>query len=657
MDRTFIIGTAGHIDHGKTLLVKALTGEDTDRLPEEKERGISIDLGFAQFILPDGSKAGIVDVPGHENFIRNMMAGSTGVDLALVVVAADDGVMPQTKEHLAILEFLGVTDAVFAVTKTDLVDDEMIDLVIEDIKELIKETHFNNAPIVPISAVTGEGIDALKREIQIVSQKIKLKDRSIPPRIPVDRTFSIKGAGTVVTGTLWSGIIRIGDRLEMLPHGREVRVRNIQVHGEPRDIAYAGERVAINIPGIPKDLLSRGDVLASPGLLKPTYMLNARIKILSDWQKTIKRGTRLRFHHGTREILGRIYPISGEEIRPGEDIPAQLRLEERTVCLAGDRFVLRSYSPITTIGGGTVVDAHPSKHKSNDPEALEVFLKLEKRDPGDVALICLNRIGRPSTIAQIARESGFPAKLIGEGIAARLEKGEVISLREDDPAVLACKNPAQKQEDARHLKTDDETVYVSKEILNSIEEKARKVLEEYHQLKPISAGMPLETFRKKVFFNEKPSVCDILIALLEKERTIEISKNSVSLTGFKGEPQDRDREILETICLEISRSMFSPPDLRELSEKTRLSRSHLTDLLDAGVREGKLVKVSHDLYFSREAVQKAISEIRKAAGYRGITVSDFRKHIGTTRKYALPLLDYMDREKITIRVGDLRKLR
>ena len=656
MDKTFIIGTAGHIDHGKTVLVKALTGIDTDRLPEEKERGISIDLGFAHFVLPDGSKTGIVDVPGHENFIRNMMAGSTGVDLALVVVAADDSVMPQTKEHLAILEFLGVTDAIFTITKIDLVDEEMVELVIQDIRELVKGRPFEDSPIVPVSAITGAGMERLKEELADATSRIKTKDRSRPPRIPIDRSFTIKGAGTVVTGTLWSGTIKAGDRLEVLPHGIEVRVRSLQVHGKTRDEAYAGERVAINIPGIPKEMLSRGDVLAAPGLLKPTYMLDARVKILPDWQKPIKRGTRLRFHHGTREILGRIYPIESDEIKPGENLPVQLRLENNAACLSGDRFVLRSYSPVTTIGGGIIIDPHPPKHKSKDPKALDTFHKLEKRNPADVVLISLNRIGKPSTIPQITRESGFPAKLIAEGMEKCLKEGEVIILKSkgsaSTPQERALKHPGSNMNTISPA-----TLFISRGTLDSVIERATKTLEEYHKQKPISGGMPLETFRKKVFVGEKPSVCDALTELLVRKNIVEISGNLARKPGFSTGLESKDKELLDTICSEISQAMFSPPDIKEISEKTGFQKSHIIDLLDEAVRERKLVKVSHEIYFSSEAVQMAISVLKNAAGDKGITVSEFRKLLGTTRKYALPLLDYMDREKITVRIGDARKLR
>jgi selenocysteine-specific elongation factor len=632
--RNIIIGTAGHIDHGKTVLVKALTGRDTDRLAEEKERGISIDLGFAPLVLSDGSVAGIVDVPGHENFVRNMLAGATGVDLALLVVAADDGVMPQTKEHLAILDLLGVSRGVVAITKIDLVDEEMLELVTDEVDELLEGTALEGSPVVPVSCVTGQGVAELRSEIERQAAEVRLKDEALPPRLPIDRVFTLKGIGTVVTGTVWSGTVSDGDQLELLPAERSVRVRALQVHDSDRETVYAGERAAMNLAGISRGEISRGDLLTAPGVMRPTYMVDVRVKLLRDWGKVLKRGARLRLHHGTREVLGRIYPLEADRIEPGDRVPAQLRLESSIVCTPGDRFVLRSYSPVTTIGGGTVVDAHPRKHKVHDPAALSDFAELETADPGRTVAVHLARAARPVSEMELMISSGLPPVAVSEGLEAMLSSGLAVALGENRSAA-----------------------YVHKSHCDDAIDRLRSDLEEFHAGKPLAEGMVKETLKKKALKSWDARSADTLIERMAENGDLEIDGKFVRLAGSQASVTSDQQALMTDIIRRIGANPVAPPTLSELADELGQDRRMLSELLGIAEKERKVVRVSPELYFSPEAIALAKTKLRSSMGPDGIAVGDFKNHVGTTRKYALPLLEYFDRTRVTVRVGDVRKLR
>ena len=631
--RNVVIGTAGHIDHGKTVLVKALTGRNTDRLAEEQERGISIDLGFAPFLLSDGSTAGIVDVPGHENFIRNMMSGATGIDLALLVVAADDGVMPQTREHLAILDLLGVSSAVVAVTKTDLADEEFVELVIDEVCDLLEGTGLAGSPVIPVSAVSGEGIDGLKEELERQAGLVRLKDEQLPTRLPIDRVFTLKGIGTVVTGTLWSGTVGDTDHLELLPGGMVVRLRSLQVHDRSRDTVFAGERVAANLAGVSHDDVTRGDVLVTPGTVRPTYMVDASVTVLSDWKRPLKRGTRVRFHHGTREVMGRIYPLEGDRVAPGETRPAQLRLESVAVCAPGDRFIIRSYSPVTTVGGGTIVDAHPVKHKAAGGRTVSDFHELEAGGTRSLAVF-LARARKPVTVDDLIVDSGLPPSAVREG----LER-----LVEDKGAV-----PFSRRVQAEYLASDR-----YEELAGNVE----RVLGEFHLAKPLAEGIARETLKKKALEGWDSLAGETLIEDLVAEGRLESNGSLVRLPGASASVSEEQERMLAGTVGRIRQNPVSPPSLGELSDKLGMSRQAISELLEVAGRDGAIVRVSPDLYFSREALDDIEGMLISAASGDGITVSDFRKLIGTSRKYALPLLEYFDRMRVTVRVGDLRKLR
>ncbi len=375
--KRFIIGTAGHIDHGKTTLVKALTGVDTDRLKEEKQRGISIDLGFAPFKLPGGQKAAIVDVPGHERFIRHMLAGAFGIDMVLLTIAADEGVMPQTREHMDIIELLGVDKGLVVITKKDLVDEEWMLLMEEEISEYLKGTILDGAPLMAVSAVTGEGIPDLLAAIENIAQQVQERSAEGYARLPIDRVFTIAGFGTVVTGTLWSGKINSGDTLELMPGGLQVKVRNLHVHNDKVNTAYAGQRVAVNLQGIELAEVRRGDLLATPGVLAPSYRIDARLRLLKSSKRSLSNWNRIRFHLGTDETMGRVVLLDRDQLNAGEEALVQLVMEKPVVAYQGDRFVIRYYSPVTTIGGGVVIDPRAPKQKRFREDVLEELSKKE----------------------------------------------------------------------------------------------------------------------------------------------------------------------------------------------------------------------------------------------------------------------------------------
>lgn len=632
--RNLIIGTAGHIDHGKTVLVKALTGRDTDRLAEEKERGISIDLGFAPFRMSDGSVAGIVDVPGHESFIRNMLAGATGVDLALLVVAADDGVMPQTREHLAILDLLGVNIGVVAVTKADLVDEEMLELVEDEVQELLEGTSLEGSPVLTVSAATGMGVERLREELERRASLARLKDETAPPRLPIDRVFTLRGIGTVVTGTLWSGTLRSDEPLELQPAARAVRVRALQVHDADRREAYAGERVAANLAGISREDVSRGDVLTEPGYLRPTFMLDVRLRVLAGWPKSLKRGTRVRFHHGTKEILGRVYPFSGDRIEPGAEAPAQLRLESTAVVAPGDRFVLRSYSPLMTFGGGRIVDAHPRKHKLDDAVAVEEFARLESMDPAKMVSVYLERAGKPVTPARLVIAGGMPPDAVARGLG-RLESGGA--------AVRFGQAEAANYIDSREYGKARAAVIAA--------------LEQFHAREPLADGMAKETLRKKVLASWDARFVDALFERMSADGELETRGKLVNVAGAGSTLTGEQERLMDQAVSNIEGGGFSPPTLSELASALGQVRRTLGELLTVAEKAGRVVRVSPELFFSPAAMAGIERKLRESARPGGITVSDFRNAVGTSRKFALPLLEYFDRNRVTVRVGDLRKLR
>lgn len=634
--KNVIIGTAGHIDHGKTTLIKALTGRNTDRLKEEKERGISIELGFTYFDLPSGRRAGIIDVPGHERFIKNMLAGAGGIDVVVLVIAADEGVMPQTREHLNILSLLQVKRGIIALTKKDMVDQEWLEMITEQIEEEAADSFLKGARIIPVSSVTGDGIKELIAEIDSITEVVEEKDIHEVFRLPVDRSFTITGFGTVVTGTLISGSITEGDRIEIYPRKIETRVRSIQVHEKKVKTAYAGQRVAINIANVKLDEIHRGDVLAQPGSMEPTMMLDAKLEILPDADKSIDNRDRLRFYHGTSEIMCRVVLLDREELKPGESAFVQLRLEEETACIKGDRFVIRTYSPMLTIGGGTVLEPNPPKRKRFKEDVLEELKIKEQGNPTEVIerYLIQNSDKYPERKTIIKAAGSMDAELYDKIAAELLGKK------------LICE-----------FKLGDEVYVLHTRYIKDVETKLVELLESYHRRNPLKSGISKEELRTRIFEGIKPRLADLIFGYFEADGIIRIENRYVAQKGFKVQFNKLQEQIKSIIKKSYEENRFNPPKLAELAESNRLDRNQCQEVYNALIDMGELVKLNEDIAFSKEAYNEAVQLLRKHIKENGsIQLGQFRDILGTSRKYAMELLDHFDQNKITKRVGDNRVL-
>ena len=627
-----IIGTAGHVDHGKTALIKALTGIDTDRLKLEKERGISIELGFAFCLLPSGRRAGIVDVPGHERFIKNMLAGVAGIDLVLLVIAADEGVMPQTREHMDIVRLLQIDRGIVALTKVDLVDEEFLKLVREDVNDFLKDTPLKDSPVVEVSAVTGQGLEKLLEKIDEVP--VEGKDTSGQARLPIDRAFSVTGFGTVVTGTLWSGGIHTGDNLEIMPQGLVARVRSLQVHGEKVKEATAGQRVAVNIAGVGVEQAQRGSVLAKPGFLRPANRLDARISLLANVQKELENRTRLRFYLGTAEIPGRVILLDREKLLPGETAYAQFLLEEPVAAIKGDRFVFRSYSPVYTLGGGAIVDSASRKHKRMREEVIEALVTRELGRPAEQVESYLKNQKTIQNRSDISRATG-----INEEETSR-------SLQE-----LAGENKVYI------LTVDHDQFFISRDVYRQWVEKLTELLKKYHRQFPLREGSPREELRSRLFPQFTARQLQALLKIMEEENILSPGSNTVSLKGFQPKLEDGQQEIIKRIEDTFYKSSFQPPDWESVSSGEGFNELQSQEVLQHFLRQGTLIKVAEGLHFHAAAIEDAkkilVVYLEKN---KEISIGEIKTLLNISRKYALPLLEYFDRIKVTKRVGDKRFL-
>lgn len=630
--RNIIIGTAGHVDHGKTALIRALTGINTDRLKEEQKRGITIDLGFAYLLLPDGNVAGVVDVPGHEKFIKNMLAGAGGMDLVLLVVAADDGVMPQTREHLDILNMLEAETGIIVMTKTDLVDAEWIEAVQEEIRSAAAGTFLADAPIMPVSSYTGEGIEALRAKIYEAVEHAGNRNQDLPFRLPVDRVFSVDGFGSVATGTLIEGRLQKGDEIMVYPSGRSARIRNLQVHSHDVDTAYAGQRVAVNLAGLTREEVARGNTLAMPGSMSNSMILDVKLKILPSCMREVKHGLRLHFYYGTCNVLCRLVLLDADNLIPGEEGYAQLRFFEDVTLKKGDRFVVRFYSPLETIGGGVVLDPVAVRHKRRDITVLEA-LKI--------------------------REHGSEAEHIEQAIA---------DASPDFAPLDEIRKQLDKEEAAfrRHL----ETLVAEKRIIllgehNAVSafykretgEKLEKILSAYHKENPLRKGMRREELRSRLWPGKKASLCDRLLQIYETEGIIHCSENKAALTGFAVTFNEIDKKIRGEILRLFSEAGFSPPAMAQVySSCSGKDKKAVDRVIEAVVEEGVLVAAAPGIFFSADSIAAA-REIFRALAERkrdGVTLGEFRDETGTSRKFALALLEYFDKIGLTRKVGDAR---
>jgi selenocysteine-specific elongation factor len=629
LESFIIIGTAGHVDHGKTQLVKALTGIDTDRLKEEKQRGISIELGFAPLHLSGGMTAGIVDVPGHERFVKTMLAGAGGIDLVLLVIAADEGVMPQTREHLDILELLHIQKGIVALTKTDLVDEEWLLLVEDEVRQLLQGTRLQAAPVIPVSVVSGRGLDELKAAIDLLAHQTEPKARSGEARLPVDRIFSKTGFGTVVTGTLVSGMIRTGDLLQLLPASKEVRVRSLQVHGQAVEQAYAGQRVAINTSGLEGGEITRGDVLATPGAFAPVRRLTVQMELLEHAGKALKNWQRVRFHLGTRESLGRVRLLDRDELAPGSLAPAQLELEEPVVAAVHDRFVIRLYSPVTAIGGGDVIESGGLRYRRHRSEVLSSLERKLAGSPYARAAEELRGAKTQLTPAELAAKAGIAEAELQEMLEQLLQEGEAVSFG------------------------GGAGLLVSGQLFSEWLLRCRQTVANYHRQFPLRPGLPKEELRTRQFSRLPPKLYQSMLEKWAAAGDLELTAQTVALPGFTVRLDGRRGQLLRELTVKMSAARFSPPSLEEIAGLLGGDQ----ELLQYALQQQLLVKISSDLYLLPATLAQGWQLIRSYLEEHGeITVAEARDLLQTSRRYCLPLLEYFDRSGRTGRAGDKRVL-
>jgi selenocysteine-specific elongation factor len=634
--RSVIVGTAGHIDHGKTTLVRALTGVDADRLPEEKRRGITIDLGFAELDLGD-VRVGFVDVPGHERFVKNMLAGAHGLDLVALVIAADEGVMPQTREHFNICRLLGVSSGLVVLTKSDAVDEELLELVRLEASELVTGSFLEAAPVVAVSARTGQGIDELKEALRAAALSAPARSSDAVERLPVDRSFTMRGFGAVATGTLVAGEISEGDELELMPAGERVRVRGLQVHGAQVKAAGAGQRTAVNLGGVDAAGVVRGMVLAPVGRLRPTQILDAWVDVLADAPRGLRTRQRVRVHHGTAEVLARVAALEESgEIAPGSKGLAQLRLEAPIVALPGDRFIVRTYSPQRTIAGGVVVDAHAQKHRGRERAAARTRL---------AALEGADRAARLAFFAESAGERGLPRAsaaaftgwrddVLAGAIAVCLERGAVV---------------------------EAEGVLAASEVFGGLVRAAVEEVEAHHRREPLSRGLARETLRERVFSRAAPELFRAALKRAEVDGALVSERELVRAGGHSLDLSPEDaalRDRLESVYRDAGLEAPALEDAFARAGGAGARREHLRKLLQLLLDSGALVRVKEDLLFHREALAGLTAALRGYADARApdrlIDVAAFKELSGVSRKYAIPLLEYFDRERVTRRAGDRR---
>lgn len=629
-----IIGTAGHIDHGKTTLIKALTGRETDTLREEKERGISINLGFTYFDLPSGRRAGIVDVPGHEKFIKNMLAGIGGIDLVLLVIAADEGVMPQTKEHLNILELLDIKNGIIVINKIDMVDEEWLKMVKDDIRSQMKGTFLEKAPMVCVSSITKEGIDELTKTIDEMTKNINERDEGADFRIPVDRVFSVSGFGTVITGTLISGKIHEGDNCEIYVNGIKTKIRGIQVHENQVKEAFAGQRVAVNLANVKKDQVKRGDTVAKVDSMKETMMVDCRMRYLKDSPRELKNHDRIKFYHGTSEILGRVVLLDKKVLKPGDTGLVQIRLEGPLAAKRGDKYVIRSYSPMITIGGGTILEPNPMKEKVFDDNAIQSLLIKEKGDVGDIVeKVIESKSSTYPDINCIKKETGKSDEEIEKLIETLINKNSVYK-----------------------FDYGEGTVYIHNKYREQLRGKIQKLLEEFHSENPLKFGIPKEELKSKIFSsNMKQKLFDCILNSFDD--LIKVNGNFVSLKTFEVVYTKRQQEIRDEMLNSINDAKFQPPKPEDIfkfyGREEKTARIVFASLVD----NEEIVKISEDIYITSRNLNEAkgiLIELFKHSSE--ITAAQYRDAIGASRKYAVAVLEYFDSIKLTKRIEDKRVL-
>ncbi len=637
--KRIIVGTAGHIDHGKTSLVKALTGVDADRLKEEKERGITIDIGFADLTVGD-VHFGFVDVPGHERFVKNMLAGAHGIDLVMLIVAADESVMPQTREHFDICRLLEVKAGLVVITKTDMVESEFTELVEAEVSEYAAGSFLEGAPILRVSSRTGEGIEELKKTLVQLARKVESRDENAVARLPIDRAFTIKGFGTVVTGTLIAGQISVGDELELLPSDkRRARARSIQVHGHATQEAKAGERTAINMQGLELNEVQRGQVLAPAGRLAASSMLDVRLSLLKSAPRPLRSRSRVHLHIGTAEVLARVVLLGQQELAPGATCFAQLRLESPTLALPADHFIVRSYSPTVTIGGGVIVDALPRKHRLR--EGSQVVAQLEKLAVADeierIALLVEMAAERGMNYAELSARSGSTDETIKRASDALTKSRRMMAASNNPPLLVARAN------------FDD----LSKQV--------RAMLKTFHQRSPLESGMGREELREKIFANLSPEIFRAVVNQLTERGEVIAEKDLLRLATHRIALSTEEQAAKDHLAEIYERAALQPISLEEAMAQAGaqfgIDKSRAQRFAQMLVNSGELIKIA-DLVFHRSAVEGLRETLQRFKSEQGskLDVGAFKDLTGVSRKYAIPLLEYLDRQRVTRRVGDAREI-
>jgi selenocysteine-specific elongation factor len=634
--RSIIIGTAGHIDHGKSSLVQALTGKDPDRLPEEKKRGITIDLGFADLDLGD-VRVGFVDVPGHERFVKNMLAGVHGIDAVALVIAADEGVMPQTREHFDICRLLGVRQGLIAITKTDLVEEELLSLVGAEAEELAANSFLEGAASVPVSVRTGAGLDEFRDALRKIAGEIPPRSNDYITRLPIDRAFTMKGFGAVVTGTLVSGEITEGSELELLPPGKRVRARGVQVHGAAVNRAHIGQRTAVNLGGVDVNEIERGMVLTLPGRLASTQIIDVQVTMLPGAPRSIRTRSRVRIHHGSAEVLARVRVLSNSgEIPPGQTGFAQLRLEAPVVAVEDDRFIIRSYSPAQTIAGGVVLDPLPVKHRGRD--LAQVHERLN-------ALLDPNRVQRLSTFVNAGGEAGLRLT----NIAARTGLND------------AALEPLAAAAIATGAIVEAEGVFIGREKFDQLSQTTVAAIDAHHRREPLARGLARETLRDRLFAHVAPEIFRCVLAKLESEGLLVADKDIVRLAKHSQELSPADSQLRDRILAVLEKAGLEAPNLDRLLDAAGVApaqRPHGRKVLQLLLDSGLVVRVQNELYFHVESLN-GLKRVLRSYGDanepdRLIDVSKFKELTGVSRKYAIPLLEHLDLSQVTRRAGDKR---
>ena len=630
-----ILGTAGHIDHGKTSLVKALTGIDTDRLKEEKERGITIELGFAHMDLPGDIRLGIVDVPGHERFVRSMVAGVGGMDLVVLVIAADEGVMPQTREHLEICQLLGVKTGMVALTKSDMVDEEWLAMLTEEVRDYLSGTFLEGARIVPVSSRTGQGIEDLRTALTELAATVVEKGAEGPFRLPVDRVFTMTGFGTVVTGTLISGEIRVGDEVEILPSGINSRVRGIQTHGSKEESGVAGQRVAVNLQGVEHTEIERGTVVVPRALFRTTMRVDARLDYLASAPLALKHRQVLRLHSATYEVPAQVILLDRDILVTGASAFVQLRMRSPVLLLPGDPFVLRISSPSTTVGGGKVLDPAPPRRRRRSDAAIELLNALnEGSDMDKVRLLVTGSLYSGITREEIILRSGLTEKRVDTALTPLLSCGE---------AVMALRDPK---------------MFVSREGFVGLKTTLLSGIEGYLAMNSLKEGMGKEELKGRLPKRSDPRFFGNVLAAMEKDGSVVVERDMVRIPGRTRVTEEDQAALREKVGRMLIKGGIEPPTLKEVCEGTGKDEKTVLEHLGSLAREGRVVKVKAELYYAAEPLasirEKLISHLKEKGE---ITPGEFRELTGLSRKFMIPLLEHFDQEKLTIRVGEKRVLR